>query len=183
MPAPRFARLAGGVALVASLACSSAARAQSPLDTTARLGGQFQLAGHVTVAVRVPGEQVGQPVLRTWSFVPQCPVGPCQTVALVRQRVTGTDRLLLQLVAADYYVGTGSFYVPLRCRRRLQPKGEFVPFTVTAQITNAVLDGGGVPIATQIHATYTNRSRKNRTRCVAVLGHDAAVYDGSLAAL
>jgi hypothetical protein len=179
MRAPRVARLTGAVALIALLACASAAPAQSPLDTTARLGGQFGLAGHVTVAVRVPSEQVGQPLLRTWSFVPLCPVGPCQALALVRQRVTGTDRLGLQLAAANYYVGTGTFYVPLRCHRRVQPRGELVPFRITVQVTNAALGSDGVPIATQIHATYTNRSRTNRTRCVAVPGHDAAVYDGS----
>jgi hypothetical protein len=176
-------RAAGWVALalVAAGATSSVARAQSPLDRTARLQGQFSLAGHITVAVGVPGERVGQPVLRSWTFVPACPVGPCQTLLLARRRAAGTDRLALNLVAADRYSGTGSFYAPLRCRRHVQRAGELVVFTVTAQITNATLDSSGVPVATQIHATYSNRLRINRTRCVAAPRRDAAVYDGSIA--
>jgi hypothetical protein len=101
-------------------------------------------------------------------------------VALSRQRAAGTDNLVLQLAAADYYVGTGSFYAPLRCGKRLIPRAETVPFTITVQITNAELVNG-VPVATQIQASYTNPQRTNRTRCVAVPGHDAAVYQGSRA--
>ena len=35
--------------------------------------------------------------------------------------------------------------------------------------------------ATRVRATYVNRRRINRTRCVAALGHDAASYHGHLA--
>lgn len=181
MRAKRFAALAGGFVLTVALAAATGARAQPPLADTARLQGQFRLTGHVTAAVGVRGERVGQTVLRTWTFVPTCLVGPCQTLALVRQRAAGTDRLLLGLVAADYYSGTGSFYVPVRCHGRVQRRGMLVPFTITAQITSAVLGSEGIPVATEIHATYTNRTRINRTRCVAAPAHDAAAYDGSLA--
>jgi hypothetical protein len=181
MLAMRFAALAGGFVLTVAVATARVAQAQSPLADTARLQGQFHLTGHVTAALGVRGERVGQPVQRTWTFLPTCPVGPCRTLALVRQRATGTDRLLLGLVAADYYSGTARFYAPLRCHGRVHRRGALVPFTVTAQITNAVLGGDGIPVATEIHATYTNRSRINRTRCVAAPAHDAAAYDGSLA--
>jgi hypothetical protein len=46
-------------------------------------------------------------------------------------------------------------------------------------VTAAALAGSDVA-ATQIRATYTNRARINRTPCVAVLGHDAAVYSGQV---
>jgi hypothetical protein len=36
-------------------------------------------------------------------------------------------------------------------------------------------------VATQISASYVNRSRQNLTPCVLVLGHDAARYTGQLA--
>jgi hypothetical protein len=177
----RSAALAGAFVLIVAVATASVAQGQSPLADTARLQGQFHLRGHVTAAVGVRGERVGQTILRTWTFVPTCSVGPCQTLALVRERAAGTDRMLLALVAADYYSGTASFYAPLRCHGRVQRRGALVPFTVTARITNAVLGGDGIPVATEIHATYTSRSRINRTRCVAAPAHDAAAYDGSRA--
>ena len=34
-------------------------------------------------------------------------------------------------------------------------------------------------MATQISATYVNKSRLNLTRCVIVLGHDSARYTGT----
>jgi hypothetical protein len=176
------AALASGLALAGAVATSGVAWAQPPLADTARLEGSFQLAGHVTVAVGVRGERVGQPVLRAWTFVPSCPVGPCQSVGLLRRRAAGSDLLLLHVVTADFYSGTGSFYAPLRCHGRVQRMGELVPFSVTVRITKAVLDSSGIPVATQIHATYTNRARINRTRCVAAPRRDAAVYDGTLAA-
>jgi hypothetical protein len=133
--------------------------------------------GQVTVAQHIRGERVGQTVQRVWTFTPLCDAGPCQSVELARRRSSGVDRLVLQLAAADYYVGNGSFYAPVRCSRRLRRKGELVPFRITVTITNAV-PSGATTVANEVHATYTNPYRINRTRCVALPRHDAAVYDG-----
>lgn len=171
-------RLAAAVATAAALGAAPAARAQSPLTDTARLEGQFSMTGTITSAFHVHDESVGQSVLRSWRFTPQCPSGPCQTVALTRQRSTGSDVVMLDLVGADQYSGSGRFYAPLRCRGRRVARGQAVPFTITVEITNAVIEGD-TPVATQINATYTNRRRINRTRCVMPPAHDAAVYQGA----
>jgi hypothetical protein len=86
--------------------------------------------------------------------------------------------VLLQLRSPGYYVGTGSFYAPLRCGRHVWPRGASVPFTITVRVTAAALAGSEV-LATQIAATYTNRARFNRTPCVAAPSHDAATYVGA----
>jgi hypothetical protein len=145
----------------------------------ARLQGVFRLGGRITVAIRVPGERVGQPVLRTWTLIPACPAGPCPVIGLVRQRPTGRDRLRLRRLAPALYVGSGSFLAPLRCGSRTYPRGAAVPYTIAVRITATAISGG-VTLATGIHATYTNRVRINLTRCVSVLGHDAATYRGAL---
>ena len=131
--------------------------------------------GRVTVAQNVRGERVGEVVQRTWTFTPQCPIGPC-AVQLVRGRATGTDTLTLQQTAADTYAGSGTFFAPLRCAGRIYPHGQEVPFRITVHITAVTGD-----VASTISATYVNRSRINLTRCVGVLGHDAARYTGQLA--
>jgi hypothetical protein len=172
--------LAGLLTLAAPLAAAIPAGAQPPLANTARLQGQFEMTGRITVAKRIRGERVGQTVLRTWMFTPLCASGPCQTVSLTRQRQAGTDTLVLHLVSANSYSGSGRFYVPLRCGRRTIPRGESVPFKIRVQITDTALEAG-VPVATQLTASYVNRKRKNLTRCVAKPGHDAAVYGGTLA--
>jgi hypothetical protein len=143
------------------------------------LQGAFRLSGRITVATRVPGERAGQPVLRTWTLIPACPAGPCPIIGLIRRRPTGTDRLRLRRLAPAQYVGTGSFLAPLRCGSRTYRRGAAVPYTIAVRITAAVLSGG-VTLATGINATYTNRTRTNLTRCVSVLGHDAATYHGEL---
>ncbi len=171
--------LAGLLALAAPLAGAIPAGARAPLASTARLEGQFDLTGRITVAKRISGEHVGQTVARTWTFTPLCATGPCQTVSLTRRRQAGTDTLVLNLVAADAYAGTGRFYVPLRCGRRTIRRGESVRFKIRVKITAAALEGG-VPVATHLTASYVNRKRKNLTRCVARPGHDAAVYSGTL---
>lgn len=155
-----------------------AAPTPSPL-ARARLQGQFRLSGRVTVATRVPGEHVGDTVLRTWTFVSPCTAGPCPTIGLARTRATGIDRLLLGHRAPAYYVGHGSFSAPLLCGKQIYPAGALVPFTISVRITGTTVVNG-VRIATRLSATYLNKSRINRTRCVAVLGHDAATYQGQL---
>ncbi len=170
---------AGLIALAASVGPALAAPVRSPLRATARLEGPFQLIGRITAARHVLGERVGQTVVRTWTFTPRCAAGPCRTVALARQRTTGTDRLVLHLTATNRYTGTGRFYAPLRCGSRVYRRGESVPFRIRVHITATAL-AGGVPVATALTASYTNRKRTNLTRCVAVPGHDAAVYRGTL---
>jgi hypothetical protein len=176
-------RLGGAVAVALVLAAPSASLAAAPTPpspfASARLQGQFRLAGRVTVAAHVVGEHVGDPVLRTWTFVSPCTAGPCRTVGLARTRAAGIDGLVLQELAPAYYVGHGSFYAPLRCGKRIYPNGGYVPFTISVTITAATVVNG-VVIATAVNATYLNRARINLTRCFAVLGRDAATYQGQL---
>jgi hypothetical protein len=163
-------------ALAAALLLGGTAVAQ-PIQATVRLEGQFQMNGQITAVRHVLGEYLGQTVVRTWTFAPTCAAGPCAQVALTRQRVAGVDNLVLNLIAANEYAGTGIFYAPLRCAGRTIAQGESVPFKVTVQITGTTLESG-VPVATQVYATYADLGRRNLTRCVAVPGHDAAVYTG-----
>ena len=166
------------IALVLGAAAPAAAvTTPPPTPANARLQGQFNLTGLVTVAENVRGERPGQTVTRTWTFTPTCATGVCSTIALVRSRAAGSDRLVLGLRGPGYYVGTGRFFAPLRCGRRTWRRGSVVPFTISVEVTAAALAGSEI-VATHIRATYTNRSRSNRTPCVAVLGHDAAVYTG-----
>jgi hypothetical protein len=165
------------VAVIATAALAASAQAQ-PLPA-ARLQGTFQLTGRVTVAHHVPGEHVGQQVTRTWTFTPLCPTGPCNVVQVVRARITGTDTVVLHLRPGGLYAGSGSFQLPLGCAGRHYPNGELVPFKLTVHVTGKALVNGSV-IATSIAATYRNRMRKNLTPCVAVLGHDAVTYTGTL---
>jgi hypothetical protein len=167
------------VALPTSVALAAAARRGSP--TRARLQGSFLLAGRVTAAKNISGEHVGQNVARTWTFNSRCRTGECATVSLVRTRTGGRDALVLHRKSPGYYTGSGSFYAPLRCGSHTWPRGETVPFTVTVRVSAAAMVGR-VDLATRVSAVYTNRSRGNRTPCVAVLGHDAATYHGRLVA-
>jgi hypothetical protein len=162
--------------LAASLTLAGLANAQAAL-VTARLIGQFQMAGRVTVAKHISGEHRGDTVLRTWALTPLCPNGPCASVQLIRQRSGGSDTLVLHQTAPNSYAGTGRFYAPLRCGRRIDVKGESVPFTIKLQVT-ATVTLFGVPVASAVSASYTNQKRINRTRCVAAPGHDAALYEG-----
>jgi hypothetical protein len=165
------------VALAAANKPAASPRVASP--TSARLQGPFLLAGRVTVAKNVSGEHVGQNVLRTWTFTSKCRAGECASVSLLRNRGSVRDALVLQRQAPGFYVGTGSFYAPLRCGAQVWPRGEIVPFTIAVRVTAAVV-AAGVDSATRVDALYINRSRRNRTPCVAVLGHDAASYHGHL---
>jgi hypothetical protein len=163
---------------LAALAVLLAAAGSAPAaagQATPQLQGTFQMSGTVTVAHNVRGEHVGDPVVRTWTFTPQCPTSPCSTVQLVRQRATGTDTLTLRQTGPETYAGTGSFYAPLRCTRRLYPRGQLVPFKIRLRVT--AITG---TVASAISAAYVNRSRTNLTPCIGVLGHDAARYTGQL---
>jgi hypothetical protein len=155
------------------------AEAATPLTARARLQGVFALAGRVTVADSIPGEQTGQTITRTWAFGSKCSSGPCSTVTLIRQRGTATDAVTLRKRQPGYYVGSGGFYAPLRCGQTTYPRGALVPFTIAVRVTAAVRSGN-VVVATRVRATYTNSSRQNLTPCVGALGHDAASYHGHL---
>jgi hypothetical protein len=170
--------VAGALAVAGTATAAGAAAPVDPLLGTARLAGTFQLAGRITTAIRVKGEHRGQNVLRTWSFIPGCQVGSCRTVGLLRKRSGGTDRIKLTSKRPGYYVGSGTFYAPLKCGRRTIRRGEAVPFTITVTITAALRDPTGVVVATRVNATYTNKSRRNLTSCVDLPGHDAATYHG-----
>jgi hypothetical protein len=149
---------------------------------TARIEGKFEMLGTVTVASDIRGERRGQRAKRVWTFNSSCATGQCATLVLVRQRSGGTDRLTLRRRTAGDYTGTGLFYVPLRCAGHMVRRGESVPFTITVRITGAEIVGTA-DVASALSATYTNRSRRNLTRCVALPGHDAASYTGKLTAL
>jgi hypothetical protein len=157
----------------------AATPAAAPSLGAARLEGPFQLAGRVTVAKLIPGERAGQTVSRTWTFNPACPAGACDTVTLVRARASGADRLLLHRRKPGYYVGDGTFFAPVRCGSQIYVKGAAVPFTITVRVTG-LLAAPGVLVASRVSASYVNRSRRNLTPCVGVLGHDAATYHGHL---
>jgi hypothetical protein len=162
---------------LAATAAPASAQLPPPDPATARLVGQFQLTGKITVASGVRGERAGQRVTRTWTFTPGCRAGACGTITLLRARAAGTDQLVLRRRSPGYYVGSGTFYAPMRCGRRVYKKGAAVPFTIAVRVTGAVL-AGSLNVANTIRATYTNRSRRNLTPCFAVLGHDAAAYQG-----
>jgi hypothetical protein len=179
---------AGPQALAAAgpqaLAASARPRAQA-LAASARpralLVGVFQLRGRITTAVRVRGEHRGEHVTRLWLFTPLCARGPCKRVRLLRQRSGGSDRLVLHWRRSGMYVGHGRFYAPLRCGSHVARRGESVPFTITVRVTKTV-PAFGTRLATRVHASYVNARRTNRTRCVAIRGHDAAAYRGRLVA-
>jgi hypothetical protein len=164
---------------VLSLAVAPAAAAPTARPGTARLTGRFTMTGKVTKAVLIRGEHVGQKVKRTWTFTPRCASGQCGSVQLVRQRQSGTDTLVLKRIKRGYYEGNGKFFARLRCSGRVYNRGMSVPFTIQVHLTAAAVQGGQA-VATRIRASYTNRSRRNHTPCVAIPGHDAASYTGKL---
>ena len=174
----RRTALAAAVALTAVASAAPASAQTDPTLGAARLAGNFQLAGRITTAVRVPGERKGQTITRTWSFLPACQIGACRIVGLLRMRSNGSDTLKLTRQRPGYYVGNGSFFAPLKCGKTVFRRGLLVPFTVTVTVTAALRDQTGTLVATRVNATYTNKARHNLTKCVAFPGHDAASYHG-----
>lgn len=148
------------------------------LLAAARLQGYWTASGVVTTAVNVPGERRGDPVTRTWAFVPPCPAGACPTLRLVRQRGPGYDTVLLHRTAPGVYVGTGSFYAPTRCRQTVYGKGERVPFTIRVTITGVARQPDGSVLVTTFAATYRNPERFGLTRCFSAPSYDSASYAG-----
>jgi hypothetical protein len=176
---PRALIVALAAASLASVTGAGAAAAQPPAPTQSRLEGTFQLTGQVTVAHHVRGEHVGEFVRRTWTFTPLCVSGPCAQVRLFRGRADATDTLILSQRSPGVYAGTGRFFAPLKCAGQVYATGEEVPFQIKLHVTATATAPDGTTVATQIAATYVNKSRLNLTRCVIVLGHDAARYTGT----
>ena len=109
------ARLAVAVVVVAVPAAAAGAAAAQPAPIQSRLAGTYQLTGRVTAAHDVRGEQVGEVVLRTWTFTPLCVTGPCAQVRLFRGRANAGDTLILTQGTPGHYSGTGLFFATLKC--------------------------------------------------------------------
>jgi hypothetical protein len=162
--------VAGGVA-------AGGADASAAID--ARVQGSFTMHGRVTVAHNLPGVRRGQRVTRTWILTAGCSARFCPTLSLVRYRGRGLDRIVLRRRGRGLYVGSGVFYVPVRCGARLYRHGGKVPFTIVLRVARAQVVQA-VSFATALTATYTNPGRLNLTPCAGFLGHDAASYTGRL---
>ncbi|HEX8975723.1 MAG TPA: hypothetical protein VF781_04340 [Solirubrobacteraceae bacterium] len=174
---------AGGLSAAALTGTPAALAGSSPPPTpTTRLQGQFTATGTVMGAVNVPDEYRGEPVSRTWTFVPQCPSGGCATVQLIRQRgATGQDTLMLVWQAAGYYKGSGTFTAPVSCAGRVYANGELARYTITLTITSTASTTGSTD-ATGFTATYRNPSRTGLTKCYTAPSYDWARYTGAPAA-
>jgi hypothetical protein len=161
-----------------SLVLPASALGQSP--SSARLDGTFAMSGHVTIALNVKGERSGEKIIRAWTFASACPAGQCATVTLTRSLGSGkTNTLTLRLKSPGHYMGRGSLFAPLACQGHKFARGERVPFVITVRITGAA-EVNGVRYASDIRATYTNRRRINRTRCVLPPSRESATYNGQL---
>jgi len=172
------ATLVIGLLALAAIAPSTALAQPAP-GPEARLAGTFQMTGRVTAARNVRGEHVGETVHRTWTFTPLCASGPCAQVRVFRGRANTTDTLIVSETSPGHYSGAGQFFAPLKCGGTVYSTGEAVPYEIKLTITATTTAPDGTVLASQISATYVNKSRLNRTRCVIVLGHDSARYTGT----
>ncbi|HTP20520.1 MAG TPA: hypothetical protein VMJ65_13000 [Solirubrobacteraceae bacterium] len=175
----RAARLGVPLAAAVALGAGATTAAAQPPAVPPRLAGTYQMTGRVTAERYVRGEHVGEVVRRTWTFTPLCVSGPCAQVRLFRGRANDTDTLILTQTAPDHYSGSGRFFAPLKCGGAVYSMGEEVPYRINVQIIATTTAPDGTVLAQQITATYVNRSRRNLTRCVIVLGHDSARYTGT----
>jgi hypothetical protein len=170
--------LAGALAWVGAVPAGGAG-----LLASARLQGVFAMTGHVTDALNVRGEHVGETVMRAWAFTSTCPAGACSTVALRRARSrtdpSAFDQLTLRRSSAGFYRGTTTFLAPQQCAGTRYAKGAAVPFTITVRVTAAATIAGQV-LAGGVRAFYRNPERIGLTRCVTPPAHDAARYTGKL---
>jgi PKD repeat protein len=181
----RLRQLVPGLVLLAALAAlavSAPAQARAAVD--ARFAPGYVMHGLITTAVRVRGEHRGQTVIRRWTFQPRsCSPIACAALVLHRSRARGRiARVILQRDAPGRYAGSGRFYSALRCRRRIYRRGEVVPYRITVQVAQ-VVSIDGIPIASELQATYVNRRRLDRTPCPLGPSHDAARYTGAAAPL
>jgi hypothetical protein len=170
------AGLAAGAALLVG---GGTAQAAHPID--ALLQGTFTMKGKITVASHVHGERPGKHVTRSWSFYPSCSSGGCASVVLKRFR-SGShvlDKITLKRRHPGVYVGSHRFWLTLKCNGSRVKHGGYANETIKVKIMHAIANGG-TKEATGIHATYTNPSRYNETKCPGGIGHDAATYNGHL---
>jgi len=139
------------------------------------------MLGKLTSVHNVYGEHRGQRVQRTWIFIPGCATGVCNRVTLIRRRSGKhiVDTLVLKRHRQNLYVGTGQFWVALKCAGQVVNHGGRAAEKITVRVTGSALLGT-TPIATGISATYHNPSRVNLTKCPGGIGSDAATYGGSL---
>ncbi len=144
--------------------------------------GTFVMRGVITNAVNVVGERPGEQFRRTWDVHPVgCVDSACTRLQVVRNRGSVRDSyVVLQRVGAGSYAGSGAFWVALRCLGRRYSLGSRAPYTIGLQVTRRRLIGS-VWYATRVHATYTNLSRTDGTRCPLDGASDAASYRGRLA--
>jgi hypothetical protein len=165
-----------------ALAAFLATTATATGATNARLRGTFTMHGRITVAHSVYGEHVGQHVVRTWTFYPQCNSGACSRVVLKRRRSAKhiLDTIALNRKSPGVYSGRGRFWIPLECDGQLVRHGGIANEQITVHITRAV-GSGGTRYATGITASYYNPSRYQYTRCPGGIGRDGATYGGTLA--
>jgi hypothetical protein len=169
---------------LAALALSIAAVLVSPaigLAAPARLEGTFRMLGKLTFVRNVHGEHRGQRVQRNWTFIPKCSSGACNRVTLVRRRSGKhiVDIVVLRRRRQNLYVGTGHFWIALRCAGQLVSHGGRATEKITVRVTRTAVIGSSL-IATGISAKYQNPTRVNLTKCPGGIGQDAATYRGSL---
>jgi hypothetical protein len=139
------------------------------------------MLGKLTDAHNVKGEHRGQRVRRTWFFIPKCPTGSCGKVTLARRRSGKQirDVVLLKRRRPNLYVGSGHFWIALKCAGRVIQYGGFVREKIAVRITRTRVIGTDL-FASGIKANYENPSRVNFTKCPGGIGHDAATYGGTL---
>jgi hypothetical protein len=175
-------RVAVGTAAVAALLGAAAASGHVP-HRAVRIEGTFAMNGRITSAVNVHGERRGQQIRRSWVVTPiDCKLGPaaCPRLRLVRRRAGGQRlRIVLRRHAGGAYRGSGVFFVPLRCRNRVYRHGSRVRYLITLRASSSVRFGP-IRLATRLHASYFNGSRRDLTPCPLGPSHDAALYAGRL---
>jgi hypothetical protein len=170
----------GGVAPVAQADRGRFAGRGRGGGVDARVVGSFAMLARVTVATNVRGEHVGQQLRRTWRIVPAgCNRSVCRVLSLDRERSAGIhDHISLHRLRRGYYTGSGTLYAGLRCRGRIYPHGNEIPYKLTLTVTRVVVVQR-TPFAQRIAATYVNPGRLDRTPCPLGLSRDAARYTGA----
>jgi PKD repeat protein len=145
----------------------------------ARLQGTWAMNGTVTRADGVRGERKGQKLKRRWTFTSSCASGPCSKVTLHRERSNKQfDKLTLKRSGANY-VGSGKFYVRLKCNGRTYNRGGIAYYTIRLNATKSRTVQSKA-FATRIKATYNNTKRVNKTPCGGSIGRDGGSYTGKL---
>lgn len=162
-------------------ACSALLAPASGLAAPARLGGTFTMVGKLTYVRNVYGERRGQRLQRTWIFLPHCATGVCNRVTLVRRRSGQKirDVVVLKRRHQNQYIGTGHFWIALKCAGKVIPQGGRATEKITVRVTRAQMIGGTL-FAAAITAAYQNPNRVNLTACPGGIGQDAATYSGKL---